>query len=414
MSKYPHRCKKGIRLWLEPERHDKRTGKLASHAVWVIRDGTRKRSTGCRRDDIAGAEEALAHYIAAQHQPDQQASTDPGRVLIADIINLYARDVAPTHARPHETATRLEKLLEWWANADIAKKSLCSENQNYIFMGHASDIRGITCRAFVRYVGAQSSARRMLEDLRAAANFAFKEGMLDRTIAVTLPKKHQPRERWITRDEAAKAIWSAWRFKEAVNDKTNNRSARATRKHYARFMIVALYSGTRKAAILGAAFEHIPGCGFIDLERGVYYRQPAGKRQTKKRQPPIPLPARLLSHLRRWRANGQRFVIEYNGQPVSDIKTVHKNTMQACGFDDVVPHTYRHTAATWAMQNGGDPWKTAGYLGMNLETLLNNYGHHHPDHLGGAGDAITVGGRTNRPRQNPDSETRTKQDFSRG
>jgi hypothetical protein len=32
------------------------------------------------------------------------------------------------------------------------------------------------------------------------------------------------------------------------------------------------------------------------------------------------------------------------------------------------------------MQSGADPFKAAGFLAMSVETLLRNYGHHHPDH----------------------------------
>jgi integrase len=46
---------------------------------------------------------------------------------------------------------------------------------------------------------------------------------------------------------------------------------------------------------------------------------------------------------------------------------------------DVVRHILRHTAVTWLMQMGTDPWQAAGWLGMTLEQLQENYGHHHPD-----------------------------------
>ena len=50
----------------------------------------------------------------------------------------------------------------------------------------------------------------------------------------------------------------------------------------------------------------------------------------------------------------------------------------------------RHTAATWLMQKGADPWQAAGYLGMSLEVLLNTYGHHHPDYLSDAVEKIAM------------------------
>jgi integrase len=54
----------------------------------------------------------------------------------------------------------------------------------------------------------------------------------------------------------------------------------------------------------------------------------------------------------------------------------------------VTPHTLRHTAATWLMQAGVDPWQAAGFLGMSVQTLLEVYGHHHPDYMREAADAI--------------------------
>jgi hypothetical protein len=40
------------------------------------------------------------------------------------------------------------------------------------------------------------------------------------------------------------------------------------------------------------------------------------------------------------------------------------------------------------MQLGVGEWQASGFLGMNVETLRNVYGHHHPDYLREAADAI--------------------------
>jgi integrase len=57
----------------------------------------------------------------------------------------------------------------------------------------------------------------------------------------------------------------------------------------------------------------------------------------------------------------------------------------------VVRHSLRHTAATWLMQAGVDMWEAAGWLGMTVEQLEANYGHHHPDFQEAAAEAF--GGR---------------------
>jgi hypothetical protein len=45
--------------------------------------------------------------------------------------------------------------------------------------------------------------------------------------------------------------------------------------------------------------------------------------------------------------------------------------------EDVVRHSLRPTAPTWQMQAGTDLWEAAGWLGMTVEQLEQNYGHHH-------------------------------------
>lgn len=120
-----------------------------------------------------------------------------------------------------------------------------------------------------------------------------------------------------------------------------------------------------------------------------------------KQAPPIRLPSRLLTHLRRWQKKGAKYVVEYQGRP-ADPKRAFRNLVNEVlgeGGKDVVRHTMRHTAATWLMQGGVDMWQAAGYLGMTKETLEKTYGHHHPDHQGEVGDAFTSGraGRIRKP-----------------
>ena len=89
---------------------------------------------------------------------------------------------------------------------------------------------------------------------------------------------------------------------------------------------------------------------------------------------------------------GSHFV-EFNGKPIASVKTAFSRAVKLAGLSSdrgkIIPHTLRHTAATWLMQRGVPVWEAAGYLGMSVETLVRVYGHHSPDHLRGAADAIT-------------------------
>jgi integrase len=85
--------------------------------------------------------------------------------------------------------------------------------------------------------------------------------------------------------------------------------------------------------------------------------------------------------------------VEYNGLAIKSVKTGFGRAVKLAGLSlaegPVSPHTLRHTAATWLMQRGADPWQAAGYLGMSVKVLLDTYGHHHPDYMKEAAAAIT-------------------------
>jgi integrase len=290
-------------------------------------------------------------------------------------LALYARDKAPSHARPKDTAGRIKRLLAFFGDK------------------HLSDINGALCRAYVSARSTDAAARRELEDMRAAIRHHRREGLCSQIVEVVTPPARPARERWLTRSEAARMILAAWRYHRLYNEKT----VRYTRRHIARFVLVGIYTGTRCAAILGAALEPTEGRGWVDLNRGVFYRRPAGKKETNKRQPPVPLPPGLLAHLRRWHRLGQRSIVEWGGCAVIDVRKTFGAVVADAGLGpDVVPHTLRHTAATWLMQAGTDMWEAAGYLGMRVETLSQRYGHHHPDHLSGAKAAFARMPRTKR------------------
>jgi integrase len=288
------------------------------------------------------------------------------------VINVYLTDIVPTHARPAETAARLDRILDHFGAM------------------HLRQVTGRACRAYVATRTSPNAARRELEDLRAALNHFRKEGYCLAVPAITLPEKPPARERWLTRGEAARLVWALWRMRQKWKGIDSDRR---TGRHVARFVLVALYTGTRSAAICAAAMRPTPGSGYVDLERGVFYRRAPGSRQTKKRQPPVPIPPRLLAHLRRWQRLGlsKDHIVEWNGKPVKSVrKALRAGRIAADLGDDVTAHTLRHTAPTWAMQNGADLWQAAGYFGMTVETLERVYGHHHPDYLSDAVAAISA------------------------
>ena len=354
------------RLWLRKARSDK-DGKHS--AVWVILHGGRQISTGCRCDDVDGAQRALAAYLNELHIQVARLGPRPtDQIPVVDVLTLYAHDVAPKHRDPKRTGHALRRLGDFFADKTLA------------------DINGALCRDYERAQSTDTVARRDLEHLRAAFNHHRREGLHDRIVSVVMPEKRPARERWLTRSEAARLIWAAYRYRVS---KGSGGWSEFPRRHIARFMLAALYTGSRAQVIAQAALQKEIGRPWIDLERGILYRRPEGDKETSKRRPPVPIPAELLAHLRRWKRNGARYVVEWNGRPVTWINPVFKAAVKDAGLEGVVtPHTLCHTAATWLMQAGTDIWTTAGYLGMTVETLERVYGHHHPEHLDGVRGAF--------------------------
>lgn len=361
---------KGPRLYLRRPRRDD-NGRVTHPAVYIIRDASYQQSTGCLADNLGGAERCLAKYIAGKHERAvrRTGQRDPEQIPVADALTIYLRDIVPSHARPKETKGRIKALEKFFGDKTL------------------SYVTGETCRTYAKQRSTDAAARRELEDLRAAINHHRREGLCNKVVEVALPAERPSRDRWLTRKEAALLIRSAWRYREVQKGQPTDRRSR---HHVAKFILLSLYTGTRASAVCGAALERTVGCGWIDLDRGVFYRRPVGHRETKKRQPPVPLPDQLLAHLRRWKRRGQRFAVEWNGEPVQSVDKAFANVVADAGLgDDVTPHVLRHTAATWLMQAGTDMWEAAGYLGMTVETLSARYGHHHPDHLLGAKRAFT-------------------------
>lgn len=350
---------KGPRLWLRKARRRGNGSNAVRPATWIIRDGAHQTATGCLASDRAGAERALQAYLAAKHVDRSTEEQRPAsKVLVGEVLLVYKHDVVPEHARPHETNKRLDHVFKFFDGK------------------YLSQINGHLCRKYVKSRGSPAAARRELEDLRSAINYYHEEGHVREVIKVKLPKRAPGRDRWLMRTEAAKLIRHCWRYREIQLDE---QTSRFSRRHVAKFCIVGLYTGRRAGAITQASFEKSNDCGYIDVEHGTFEPKPHLK-QTKKEQPKIKLPGRLLAHLRRWKASGQKHVVEWNGEPIGRMAKAFRHAARAVGLHDVTPHTLRHTAATWGMQRGADPWALAGYLGMSLETLIRRYGHHHPDH----------------------------------
>src|SRR5712671_2776513 len=169
---------KGARTWFQKPRRD-RNGKLIEHPVWCIRDGPVKRRLGFgegTRHDAPELQDALADYIRDKRKIPRDRDRHPSQVIIADVISIYAEDVAPKDARPKEVAARLGKLLDFVGDP----KHRCQR---------LDQLNAKTSAAYVVWRGAPAAARRELEDLRAAVRYHWKAGLCLFVLMVRRPPR---------------------------------------------------------------------------------------------------------------------------------------------------------------------------------------------------------------------------------
>lgn len=377
------RTSKGPRLWKRPAR--RKAGKLIGSAVWIIKDGDRHIATGClaKPGDTAApkeAQQALSQYIATKYRPERR-NKDIEDIDCADVLSIYLSDIGAAGNEFDDLTARIGRLNEFWGGKMLA------------------DVNASSCAGYVQHRGNTGGSRRDLEALRAAINHHAKEGLHRGSVRVSLPPKGERRDRWLERREAAALIWHCWRYREQQKGHAGPKKGssiatdRRPLRHIARFILIGIYTGTRAGAIATASPVQEEGMSFVDLDRGIFYRKAIGRKSTNKRQTPAPIPRRLLLHMRRWKRLKliAKCFVEFNGKPVASVKKGFRSGVRLAGLPGKVsPHTLRHTAATWLMQRGAPLWEAAGFLGMSVEVLQENYGHHHPDYMQGAATAITA------------------------
>lgn len=334
------------------------------YIVWYEQGRERSKATGTT--DSGTAEATLAEFIRerrAAAKPD--GPRDPGSLLIADALDLYGRIHGPTATDPARIAYAIDALLPFWGESTVAS------------------ITKATCQRYQRErKRAPATVRRELTTLRAALNMCVREGHLTAAPAVWLPKKPEGKNRWLTVPEAARLLNVA-------------RTARAdVRLYLPLFIVIALYTGARKEAILSLRWPQ------VDLDGGrINFGK--GREKTTKGRAHIPIPRQLRTFLRlAWkrRMSDVGFVIHDKCRPIKDIgagwngkysapgayEKPQGSFGRACrdaGLIGVTPHTLRHTRGTWSAQAGVDLHKLAGWLGQSYATTVELYAHHHPDFM---------------------------------
>lgn len=189
------------------------------------------------------------------------------------------------------------------------------------------------------------------------------------------PEPEGPRERWLTQWEAVVVMAEADSGRRDLEKPWG-----LTRLGL--FVRIALATGARREAIETLAWDQ------VHLSSRLIHFNPPGRRQTKKRRPIVPISNALHAVLLEERQIARTpYVL---GAPMTIRKRFDRLArrigLHEGGVDsgNTVPHTLRHTWATWAAQAGVSLYDIARTLGDTVATVERNYAHHAPEYLRGA------------------------------
>lgn len=317
---------------------------------WYVqfRDGGRSRrvSTGTR--DRREAEAFLAAFRLEHSKGPVHDLTLP------QVLDWYWNSHAKDVARPDNTALGIRALKAFFGST------------------MAGDVRLAQQQQFVEARKAEGagheSIRRDLSVLSAALRRAVKfERIPSAPPVLTLPP-NAPRERYLSRDEVAR-LYRALRGKR--------------QRHVLVFTRLAIATGARTTALLELTWDR------VDLARGTVDLNVPGRRQTNKKRALAPIEPHIVRMLKREKKRARsEYVISWAGEKITRIAKAFTNQAKLSGIHDVSPHVLRHTAATWAAQNGVSMFLIGGLLGQTVQATTARYAKHSPDALRAVSKAI--------------------------
>jgi integrase len=186
---------------------------------------------------------------------------------------------------------------------------------------------------------------------------------------IVRPPAGRPRERWLTKAEAAKLIAAAGRF------------------HVKLWLHLALATAGRPSHILQLTWDR------VDMHAWTANLDDPEREATKKGRAFVPITdkdVREALKLARSQAT-TKWVIEYNSQPVKNIIMGVKAAAKRAKLKGITPYVLRHTAGVWMAQRGVPMPKIMEFMGhSNLATTTKHYARFHPDFLRDAAAALEL------------------------
>lgn len=305
--------------------------------------GKRHRRQLASQDRQSAEAEARAVWEGADDSP-----WTVGRVVTGYIASIAHK---PSHGRAEDAWKAMKPFWEKVA-PNLIDEQMC---RDYRAARRAGD----------------ATVRLELGKLSTALNWAVKQGHIAKRGTVWLPPKAERKTRHLTRAEFD-------RF-----------AAGMVAPHARLYALIGLYTCARPSAILDLTWDR------VDFMRGQIDLNPAGRAQTVKRRPVVPIGNRLMQALQEaYAARTSVFVIERAGKKVGNIKKAFQAASERSGVH-ATPYTLRHTGAVWAAEAGIPMSELAQMLGHDDDrTTQQHYARYSPGYLKRVADAIEVGAIT--------------------
>jgi len=140
--------------------------------------------------------------------------------------------------------------------------------------------------------------------------------------------------------------------------------------HLSNFILLSLATGARPGAILELTPDQ------MDLDNGLIYLNPAGRTQTDKRRPTVP----MCDFVRPLVSSEER-IIHYGGRPIIKIAKGFRTLCRNAGVENAQPRDFRATVNSRLHAMGAPESQIYVWMGHSEGRTNDRYLHLRPDYL---------------------------------
>ena len=283
-------------------------------------------------------------------RPDGEPATTEAEGRAA--LDRYARRRTVLEARESKTMGQLYELYARDREVDGKRMPAFRDNWKALAPHFAhlepDQVNADECRAYAARrleTVSQGTVWSELTRLRSCLNWAIKRRVIAPAGYVWVPSKPAPKDRVLTVNEARALIDGA------------------VMPHVRLFLWIALLTGARTGAILSLTWDRVDfDAGVIDFK----VLEPINPLQKRARKSvaAVTLTPELRFMLLEAKAGALTdHVIEWDGAPVQSIRKGFSEACRRAKLVGVVPHTLRHTTASWALDDGVELMRISRQLG---------------------------------------------------